>query len=194
LGDTDEGHHESPYKNIAALADTPKRSWFGYVCMSRRKTLFHCRTRGVVPFVGFNVEIMKKYKTFFLLWAFTLCSLNSAKAQFVTVAYDYALNVFGNYEPLPSEEFLMFTGLVPAEINRVEVLVFTHKGKQNRKPLAKASWQRELSAEASHSTTFKIPLNYPLEAGKKYDVYIRYLSTMDEAQKQKLAESLLIFC
>ncbi len=131
-------------------------------------------------------------KFFFLIFlGFFTGSVDLAKAQFATVTYDRALNVFGNYEALPSEEFIMFTGLAPAETDMVEVSVYAHKGKEKRKALARAAWRREQPAGEPLSTTFKVAMNYPLEAGKKYDLYIHYLALMNEEEKEELIEALM---
>ncbi len=134
---------------------------------------------------------MNTFASYLFAAAFWAAACLPAVAQFATVTYDRSLNVFGNYEALPSEQPLMFTGLAPAKTDVVEVYVFTYKGKKKRKPLAHASWHREEATVDSAPTTFKIPLSYPLEAGKKYDIYLHYLSLMEDDEKEMLEKTLM---
>ncbi len=109
----------------------------------------------------------------------------SAHAQFATVPYDYELNTFGDYQPLPAERSLMFTGLAPAHVDMVEVLIFNAKGTDGRAPLARGSWRRQ-AGDQGGAATFKVPIDYPLEAGKRYDILIQYFAPLEAGQKQEL--------
>ena len=131
------------------------------------------------------------YRVLSLVFFFVAFHAHFVFSQFVTVAYDHALNVFGNYEPLPAEQAIMFSGLVPAGIDMVEVLVFSEKGGKKRKPLAQSSWRREVGAAGQNATTFKIAMNYPLEAGKNYDLYINYLALVDSEEREELIRLLM---
>lgn len=128
--------------------------------------------------------MVKRFLTFVLI----LLAASVAMGQYSTVIYNYELNRFGENEPLPSERNILFTGNIPSFIDVVEISIYNHKGLESRGPLAAGVWKRTFNDEG---TAFSIPMNYPLQASKKYDVAITFFSAVSDEQKAELYQQLL---
>ena len=109
-------------------------------------------------------------------------------AQLSIVNFEEELNQFNNGEVLPAEKKLLIVGSIPANINLVEVSIFTSKGKDDRKPLYTNTWQRPVD---NTGTQYKTPINYRLNTGKEYDFSLRYFKLLSEEQKNQLYSQLL---
>lgn len=108
-------------------------------------------------------------------------------SQYSTVIYNYQTDRFGENEPLPAEKPILLTGNVPEFIDVVEVALFQHRGIEEREPLVSSSWKRTYNDQG---TSFSIPVNYPLQASKKYDVAIYFFRTVSDAEKEQLFNQL----
>ena len=112
---------------------------------------------------------------------------NGAVAQYATVKYDYELNRFGENQPLPAEQAIIFTGVVPPGIDLVEIQVLAAKGKKDREPLATGAWKRPFDKT---SNTFNLPISYRLRGSKEYDVVINFYRSLSDSEKEQLYERL----
>lgn len=110
------------------------------------------------------------------------------KAQYATVNFDYEKARFGENQPLPAETPIVFTGPIRADIDIVEVRIYSFKGKEKTDPLVSADWKRP--EDNSGATNFNVLVNYKLRASKKYDVEITYFRPISEKERQALAERL----
>ena len=93
--------------------------------------------------------------TLFLAAAF----LNHLNAQYATVNFDYEKARFGENQPLPAETPIVFTGPATADIDIVEVRIYSSKGKEKRDPLTFADWKRP--KDKSGATNFNVLVNIP---------------------------------
>ncbi|MCB9347275.1 MAG: hypothetical protein H6573_07130 [Lewinellaceae bacterium] len=123
-------------------------------------------------------------KSFFSLSALLLLFLNSAGAQYATVNFDYEKARFGENQPLPSETPIVFTGPITADIDIVEIRIYSPKGKEKRDPLTLADWKRP--KDKSGATNFNVLVNYKLRASKKYDIEVTYFRPISEKERQAL--------
>ncbi|MCB0613278.1 MAG: hypothetical protein KDC75_08220 [Phaeodactylibacter sp.] len=127
-------------------------------------------------------------KSFFSLSALLLLFLNSAGAQYATVNFDYEKARFGENQPLPSETPIVFTGPITADIDIVEIRIYSPKGKEKRDPLTLADWKRP--KDKSGATNFNVLVNYKLRASKKYDIEVTYFRPISEKERQALTDRL----
>ena len=127
---------------------------------------------------------MKKY-TLALAAAWGIFAL--ANAQYATVNYDYEMNRFGENEPLPAEQSILFTGSIPANVDIVEISVFNAKGQDRRDPLATANWKRPFDREGNN---FNVPLNYKLQASKEYDLLVGFYRTIGKEEQSEVYRQL----
>ena len=121
-------------------------------------------------------------KLFNLVLVFAFLSFN-LHGQYATVTFDPAMRTFNNFEPLPSEEDMMFTGAVPANVNVVEFQFFRGKNKDYKDPLYVANWER---GAGDKSVSFKLPINYKLNANKKYDIRVKYFQKVEKTNREKI--------
>ncbi len=145
------------------------------VRLNRPKPLI--KKRVFSPKTKFN-----KMKFFNLVLIFSLFT-SSLFSQYATVTFDPAMRTFNNFEPLPSEEDMMFTGAVPANVNVVEFQFFRGKNKNYKDPLYVANWERGAGDE---SGAFKLPINYKLNANKKYDIRVKYFQKVKNTDREKI--------
>jgi len=122
---------------------------------------------------------MKFFNTILIL-AFLSSSLYG---QYANVNFDPALRTFNNFKPLPSEEDMMFTGAVPANVNVVGFMFFRGKNKDYKEPLYVANWER---GAGDQSVSFKLPVNYKLNASKKYNIRVKYFQKVANADREKI--------
>lgn len=111
----------------------------------------------------------------------------AAFGQYSTVIYNYQANRFGENEPLPAEKPILLTGNIPEFIEVVEVAIYQHKGVGEREALYSGFWKRTFNDKG---TSFSIPINYPLQASKKYDVAIHFFRAVGDAEKAELFKQL----
>ena len=124
------------------------------------------------------------YFTLLLLTIFT----TTLPAQYATVNFDYEKARFGENQPLPAETPIVFTGPVTADIDIVEVRIFSPKGKEKRDALASADWKRP--KDKSGATSFNVLANYKLRASKKYDIEVTYFRPISDKERQALTDRL----
>ena len=128
---------------------------------------------------------MKKILTSFMaVLAFSI----SLTAQLSIVNFEEELRQFNNGEAIPAEKKLLIVGTIPSDINLVEVLIFTSKGKDNRKALYTNFWLRP---KDNTGTQYKVPIQYRLNAGKEYDFSLRYFKMLDKEEKRQLYSQLV---
>ncbi|MCB0593252.1 MAG: hypothetical protein H6557_09660 [Lewinellaceae bacterium] len=120
--------------------------------------------------------------------ALMLLFFSQATAQYATVNFDYEKARFGENQPLPAETPIIFTGPITADIDIVEVRVFSPKGKEKREPLTLADWKRP--KDKSGATNFNVLVNYKLRASKKYDIEVTYFRLISDKERQALASRL----
>lgn len=106
-------------------------------------------------------------------------------AQHVKVNLDFESSYIGQNDPLPAETGLLFTGAIPAYIDRVEVRILSFRGKDGRDPLHVAVWQRPLD---NQDATYSLPVNYRLRASSRYDIEAYYFSSLQLAEREQLIE------
>ncbi len=121
-------------------------------------------------------------KIFNIILILALLSANLF-GQYANVNFDPAMRTFNNFKPLPSEEDMMFTGAVPANVNVVEFQFFRGKNKDYKDPLYVANWERGAGDE---SVSFKLPVNYKLVANKKYNIRVKYFQKVANADREKI--------
>ncbi|MEM1218952.1 MAG: hypothetical protein AAGH79_08565 [Bacteroidota bacterium] len=92
--------------------------------------------------------------------------------QYATVNYDLHKNYFNDGQPIPADEYLMFTGELPPAVERVELSIFTENRKASDEPLYQASWQ---NLQSSPPKNFQLPVNYGLKGS---GAMILYSSTL----------------
>lgn len=124
------------------------------------------------------------YFTLLLLITFTA----TLHAQYATVNFDYEKARFGENQPLPAETPIVFTGPITADIDIVEVRIFSPKGKDKRDALASADWKRP--KDKSGATSFNVLANYKLRASKKYDIEVTYFRPISDKERQALTDRL----
>lgn len=113
--------------------------------------------------------------------------LGFAYGQMASVTYDYELNRFAENEPLPAETSFLINGSAPENINYIEAGIFSAGGKDNRPALAMGIWKQPYNRTGND---FHIPINFPLQAGKTYDLLISYFHPIDETERRQLYEQL----
>jgi len=128
---------------------------------------------------------MKKILTLFMAVAAFSISLT---AQLSIVNFEEELRQLNNGEAIPAEKKLLVVGTIPSDISLVEVLIFTSKGKDNRKALYTNFWLRP---EDNTGTQYKVPIQYRLNAGKEYDFSLRYFKMLNDEEKQQLYSQLV---
>ena len=126
-------------------------------------------------------------KSLLLALAATFLFFNQTEAQYATVTYDYELNRFGENEPLPAEQSILFNGAIPAGVDIVEIAVFSAKCKDSRDPLATSDWKRP---QGYTGTAFNVPLNYKLQASKEYDLLIGFFRTISNGERNEVYQQL----
>ncbi|MCB0566790.1 MAG: hypothetical protein KDD01_20670 [Phaeodactylibacter sp.] len=109
-------------------------------------------------------------------------------AQYATVNFDYEKARFGENQPLPAETPIVFTGPIAADIDIVEVRIYSSKGKEKRDPLTFADWKRP--KDKSGATNFNVLVNYKLRASKKVDIEVTYFRPISDKERQALTERL----
>lgn len=125
--------------------------------------------------------------TCILAFVFIALSSISMSAQYATVNFDDKLRTFNNFEPLPSERDMMFSGAVSKDISVVEFRFFRAKDDDLKDPLYVAHWQR---SAGDMGNNFKLPVNYKLNANKKYNIQVKYFERISTTDREKLYAAL----
>lgn len=125
---------------------------------------------------------MKKFTLLFLLFTFFL--IPSGKTQYATVNFDLEKNYFNEGQPLPAGKNLMFTGILPQGVSRVEIDIFAGK-----KVDYTAIWKEAFVSENTNS--FNLAVNYKLRASDQYDFSVRFFQQMNFEQVADLKKQLV---
>lgn len=121
---------------------------------------------------------------YLILTALALLTVfNSVFAQYTTVQLDAGKDYFNDGQPLVSEKPLMFTGVLPADIRLVEVIVLPHKDKDSRVPLYQASFS---APEGTEMQNFAVPMNFKLRSSEKYDFHFNYFRELNGDEKEQI--------
>ncbi len=127
-----------------------------------------------------------KQLTLLLLFVFTFSLTLSA--QYASVNFDLEKNYFNEGQALPAEKNLMFTGLVPPNVDIIEISIYPAKAKNDNNPLYVASWR---DFDDSANTNFSIAVNYPLRASDKYDFRMDYFRKLGVSEQDELTNRLI---
>ncbi len=101
-------------------------------------------------------------------------------AQFTTVTYDTDKQWFNEGQALPAEKAMIFKGVLPEGIDRVEMQIQSSKNKE----LYAAAGKRQ------HNNEFAMPVNYKLRSSDKYDFRIDFFRMLPAKEKLDLAEKI----
>ncbi len=126
-------------------------------------------------------------KNLLLTIVVALLCFGTTEAQYANISFDEEMRNFNGNEPLPAEKQIMLTGSINTNISLVEVSVFTSKGSEKRDPLYSNNWQR---SEANQGNSYKIPINYKLNADNSYDFYLSYYKSLNDLETQDLYKKL----
>lgn len=107
----------------------------------------------------------------------------STYAQNASVVYNYDRNYFNENQPLPAETHFLLSGMVGADINRVDVAIYRAKGRDSRKSLHEATWLRPKN---NVDGGFSMPVNFMLRGGSNYDVALTYYRNLTPAEQEYL--------
>lgn len=108
--------------------------------------------------------------------------------QYQSVVFNYEKSFFGENEPLPAESHFMLHASVMADIDIVEVALYSSSGKPSRAPLYKNRWKRSLENETAQQ--FNIPFNYKLRQNTEYDIRINFYRALSTAERDSLRADL----
>jgi hypothetical protein len=103
-------------------------------------------------------------------------------AQFTTVTYDVDKNWFNEGQTLPAEKSMNFKGILPQNIERIEINILTSKGDNH---LYQATAKKQINNE------FSLPVNYKLRASDKYDFQIDFFKVLSEEKKSALKDQII---
>ncbi|SFF00208.1 hypothetical protein [Thermoflexibacter ruber] len=113
-------------------------------------------------------------------------TISLAFAQYEAVVFDYQHAYFNNGQPLKAESYLLFSGAIRSQVERVEISIFRARSK-HEKPLYHNTWKRMYgNAEG----TFSMTCNYKLRGNAEYDLVFDYFRPISDAEKDKLRTSL----
>lgn len=104
-------------------------------------------------------------------------------AQYETVVYDYSKNWFGENQALPAEQQWMLKGLLPQEVDMVEVEL-QRSGSRSGEALYRSDFQRP---PGSTTDQFTIPVNFKLRGSTAYDVRLLYFIKAEDADMRRLS-------
>lgn len=128
---------------------------------------------------------MKKLSTLIALFFIFSQLMN---AQYAAVQFDIEKNYFNEGQPLPSEKPMMFSGLVPLDVNIIEINIFPSNARKEKHKLYQASWKAFGDKE---DKTFSIAINFPLRASQEYDFRIDYFKKLRQDEQIKLNNRLV---
>ncbi len=107
-----------------------------------------------------------------------------AHAQYTTVRYDFEKNWFGENQLLPAESSWMLTGVIPPDIQMIEVEVY-HAPDISKQPDYRTSWS---SSPQANQTNYSIPINYNLRGNSKYTIAIKYYRNTSKDERSELKD------
>lgn len=124
-------------------------------------------------------------KNFILLLSVlaVLSMADALKAQYATVNFDLEKNYFNEGQPLPAGKNLMFTGVIPEGVNRIEIDIYAGK-----KVDYTAVWKKAFVRE--NTNNFNLAVNYKLRASDQYDFRVRFFQNMSYEQVNELKRHL----
>ncbi len=123
---------------------------------------------------------MRYFFSLFVLVFFGL-ALN---AQYPSVVYDYEYNQFNQGDLLPSETYFNISGQVPADVSKVEVVIF----KANKeKPVYMTEWTR---STGNQNTSLSIPVKYKLRSNAIYDIEIGFYRLTEKSDKKRIQQQI----
>lgn len=105
-------------------------------------------------------------------------------AQYATVNFDLEKNYFNEGQPLPAEKNLMFTGIIPEGVSRIEIDIFAGK-----KVDYTAIWKKAFARE--NTNNFNLAVNYKLRPSDQYDFRVRFFQNMSYEQLNDLRDQLI---
>lgn len=112
----------------------------------------------------------------------------AAQGQYANVQYDLEKNYFNEGQVLPAEKNLIFSGLIPENIDLIMIHILSHKSDQNQEALYTAFWK---NLDNKQQTNFSIAINYPLKSSRKYDFQIDYYRPINASEKKELLSRIL---
>ncbi len=120
--------------------------------------------------------------TFLCLMAFW----SALSAQYATINYDLERNYFNEGQPLPADQPIMFTGLVPSGVDIIEISVFPGKTDGELKDrLFVASWK---DFDNQNNTNFSVAVNYRLRSSEKYDFRVEFYEKISKTEQSELKD------
>ena len=118
------------------------------------------------------------YTTLILMMVF-VCTTT---AQYETIILNYEKSYFGENQPLPAEKYFIINGTIRSDVQYVEGLIYSAKGKDNRKPLLTNFWKRDYNNSAP---VFNLPINIKLTEGKDYDILLNFYRDITEKERAR---------
>lgn len=122
-------------------------------------------------------------KKFTLLFSFLIFGSFYLHAQYASVNFDLEKNYFNEGQPLPAEKNLMFTGIIPEGVSRIEIDIFVGK-----KVDYTAIWKKAFVR--GNTNNFNLAVNYKLRASDQYDFMVHFFQNMSFEQINKLKKHL----
>jgi len=114
----------------------------------------------------------------------SLLFIQNTNAQYATVNFDLEKNYFNEGQPLPAEKNLMFTGIIPEGVSRIEIDIFAGK-----KVDYTAVWKKAFARE--NTNNFNLAVNYKLRPSDQYDFRVRFFQNMSYEQLNDLRDQLI---
>ena len=108
-----------------------------------------------------------------------------ATAQRQTVFYDFAKNTFGDFQELPSEEFILITGALPPGCQLVEIAMFDDEIEDVEDALYVGAWT---ASGTTGNRDFAVPINKRLTPGNDYSFQISFFNDVTGEARTKLYE------
>ncbi len=124
-----------------------------------------------------------KNNTLLFILLLALGQVSIIKAQYATVNFDLEKNYFNEGQPLPAEKNLMFTGIIPEGVSRIEIDIFAGK-----KVDYTAIWKKAFASD--NTNNFNLAVNYKLRASDQYDFRVGFFQNMSFEQTNDLREQL----
>ncbi|MCU0390580.1 MAG: hypothetical protein MUE81_05645 [Thermoflexibacter sp.] len=127
-----------------------------------------------------------KLQIFIAFLLFTICAYSPSLAQYEAVVFDYQHAYFNNGQPLKAESYLLFSGAIRSQVERVEIAIYKARTK-HEKPLYNNIWKRMYG---NVEGTFSMTCNYKLRGNTEYDIVFDYFRSLTDIEKEKLKTSI----